>query len=74
MRQELTICCFCEKIRDDRRTEAEGEVWQEFKIYMATYGLWPSEVEFCPSYCPTCLLSYHAFLRSQAILPRQQME
>jgi hypothetical protein len=71
MRQTLTICCFCEKIRDDQRTEAEGEVWQEFKIYMATYRLWPSDVEF---YCPTCLMSYHAFLRSQAAVPRQQME
>lgn len=75
MRQVLAICCFCEKVRDDKGIQTGGEVWQEFKIYMATYGLRPADVRFSHTYCPGCLASYREFLTStQAVIPQQEME
>lgn len=62
MRQVVAICCFCEKVRDDRGMEPGQGLWQEFKMYMVTYRLRPDEVMFSHTYCPACLSYYRSFL------------
>ncbi len=66
MRHLVTICCFCEKVRDDGGTESGMGIWQEFKIYMAKYMLRPADVQFSHTYCPGCLSYYRNFLGSSA--------
>ena len=75
MRQVLTICCLCEKVRDNGRAESVEVVWQDFTVYMATYGLRPADVMFAHTYCPTCLAHYRElFTRAQPVLHQQEME
>ncbi len=73
MREIATMCCFCEKIRDDRAADPGEAVWHEFTMYMAKYMLRPEAVQFSHTYCPSCLAYYKEFLtvRKQA---REQME
>lgn len=75
MRQIVVICCFCEKIRDDRGAEPGGSLWQDFKVYMATYMLRPEDVMFSHGYCPACLSYYRSFLSLPAgAINRNQTE
>jgi hypothetical protein len=55
MRPIVAMCCFCEKVRDDRGTEPGGVLWQDFTIYMSIHMLKPEEVMFSHGYCPGCL-------------------
>jgi hypothetical protein len=64
MRHLVTMCCFCEKVRDDGETEPGPGLWREFKIYMAKYRLRPADIRFTHTYCPGCLTYYRAFLVS----------
>lgn len=57
-----TICCFCEKVRDDRATGQTLAVWYEFEGYMAKYNLRPEAVQLSHTYCPDCLAYYKEFL------------
>lgn len=55
MNQILPICCFCEKVHDDARTEAGEGLWQDMKISMVSRGLGPMNTIFAYSCCPDCL-------------------
>ena len=55
MKQILLICCFCEKVRDGARTEADEGVWQDMNIYTVSHGLRPLNTTFTYSCCPECL-------------------
>ena len=55
MKQILPICCFCEKIHDDARTEAGEGLWQDMKIYTVSRGLRPMNTVFAYGCCPDCL-------------------
>lgn len=72
MRHLVTMCCLCEKIRDDREAEPGMGVWQEFKIYMAKYMLRPGDIRFTHTYCPGCLTDYRAFLVSREATHRTE--
>jgi hypothetical protein len=75
MRHLVTMCCFCEKVRDDVGTEPGTGVWQEFKIYLAKYLLKPADIRFSHTYCPGCLAYYRAFLAlSHEASPRPEKE
>lgn len=62
MRLVVPICCFCEKVRDDRGTEPGDGLWQDCKFYMARHMLRPGEVMLSHTYCPGCLSDYRDFL------------
>ena len=64
MRHLVTMCCFCEKVRDDGGTEPGTGMWQEFKDYMAKYMLRLADIRLAHTYCPGCLVSYRALLAS----------
>lgn len=65
MREQATICCFCEKIRDDRASGQTLAIWQDFTVYMTKYRLRPEAVQLLPTYCPDCLAYYKEFLASR---------
>lgn len=60
----VTLCCLCEKVRDDREPEPGLGMWQQFSVYMAKYGLRPAGIRLVHTYCPGCLAYYQAFLSS----------
>jgi len=64
MRHVVEICCFCEKVRDEKPDEPGTEVWQDFKVYMATHHLRPADVRLWHTYCAPCLAVYRKFLAS----------
>lgn len=74
MRHVVTMCCFCEKVRDDVGTEPGKGIWQEFNIYMAKYMLKPPDIRFSHAYCPGCLAYYRAFLALRQEAPHPQKE
>jgi hypothetical protein len=55
MSQILPICCFCEKVHDDTRTEVGEGLWQDMKISAVSGGLRPQNTIFAYSCCPDCL-------------------
>jgi hypothetical protein len=65
MRELATICCFCEKIRDDKATDQTQATWKSFNVYMATYRLRPEGVQLSHTYCPDCLAYYKEFLTAR---------
>lgn len=75
MKQLVAICCFCEKVRDDKGPEAGRGIWQEFRVYMAQHMLRPEEIAFSHAYCPGCL-SYHlnVLASSTTVITRQATE
>ena len=74
MKQVLTICCMCEKVRDKGKAEWVEGVWQDFTVYMAAYSLRPADVRFAHTYCPTCLTLYRELLASAEAHPQQETE
>lgn len=66
MKHLVTMCCFCDKIRDDRGIGPDRVIWQEYSLYMAEYGLRPANIRFFHTYCPPCLAYYQAFLSSSS--------
>lgn len=65
MRELATMCCFCEKIRDDRASNRSQASWHPFSMYMDKYGLRPEAVRISHAYCPDCLAYYKEFLSSR---------
>jgi hypothetical protein len=65
MRELATICCFCEKVRDDKAREPGEGGWHEFNVYMAKYMLRPEAVQLSHAYCPACLAYYKEFLTAR---------
>ncbi len=59
------MCCFCEKIRDDRAADRSQTTWHPFKAHMEKYGLRPETVRISHTYCPDCLAYYKEFLSSR---------
>jgi hypothetical protein len=55
MKKILPVCCFCQKVRDDRGTEVGQGLWQEFRVYMGAHKLKPEEITFSHTYCHDCL-------------------
>lgn len=51
----LPVCCFCDKVRDDTRSEGAQGLWQDLQIYMALYELRPEDIVFAYTCCRDCL-------------------
>jgi hypothetical protein len=62
MTELATMCCFCEKIRDDKAIGESEATWEEFSVYMAKYQLRAEAVQLSHTYCPLCLAYYRDFL------------
>ncbi len=65
MRELAIMCCFCEKIRDDRAANRSEASWHPFNVFMGKYGLRPEAVRISHTYCPDCLTYYKGFLSSR---------
>lgn len=75
MWRRVTVCCLCEKIRDDIGVEPGRGLWQDFNFYMATHMLRPADVRVAHTYCPGCLAYYRNFLASsKAAINRNETE
>jgi hypothetical protein len=75
MMQRVTVCCFCEKVRDDTGAESGRGPWQDFKLYMAIHRLRPADVRVSHTYCPGCLSYYRNFLASsETAIDRNEAE
>lgn len=75
MTELATMCCFCEKIRDDKATGETEAIWHEFAVYMAKYKLRPEAVQLSHTYCPLCLAYYRDFLTTRKeARERQELE
>jgi hypothetical protein len=51
----LPVCCFCDKVRDDTRSEATQGLWQDLQIYMVLRKLRPEDIVFAYTCCRDCL-------------------
>lgn len=62
MRHIVTICCFCERVRDDSGAEPGKGLWRDFKSYLAASNIKTRDIMFSHAYCPGCLAYYRDFL------------
>lgn len=51
---ELTLCYWCERVRDDFITDEDKEVWCDLSDYLDRHHLTTAEVSFHPAFCSTC--------------------
>jgi hypothetical protein len=55
MKPMLQVCCFCDKVRDDTRSEDAQGLWQSLQIYMVLRKLRAEDVAFAYTCCRDCL-------------------
>jgi hypothetical protein len=55
MKQILPVCCFCDKVRDDTRSEAAQGLWQDWQVYMVSQKLRPEALPLAYTCCRDCL-------------------
>ena len=65
VKPSVAICTFCQRLRDDRRTEAGEGIWHESPIYMAMHNFKAEDIELVHTYCHYCLTFYRQFLASR---------
>ena len=51
----LPVCCFCDKVRDDTRSEIAQGLWRDFQNYMASNKLRPEDIAVAYTCCRDCL-------------------
>jgi hypothetical protein len=54
----LSICCFCEKVRDDVGTEVGEGPWRDMNGYKVRRELLPLDTIFAYGCCPDCLADH----------------
>ncbi len=55
MKSMLSVCCFCDKVRDDTRSEAVQGLWQDLQIYMGLRKLRREDIVFAYTCCRDCM-------------------
>lgn len=55
MKPTVSVCCFCDKVRDDGRNETTQRLWQELQVYTVLHKLRPEDIIIVYTCCRGCL-------------------
>ncbi len=54
MAHVLSLCYWCERVRDDILSRPDQDIWCDLSEYLDRHSITSAEVSFSPKFCPSC--------------------